>query len=104
MIPPYLRKPEISDYITGFLLAIILTALAFAIASLGGIGRTPTIMIISFLAVIQMGVHLRFFLHYSTSRTPIEARIALFLAGLLATIMVGGGMWAMIDLHHRMMP
>ncbi len=103
-VPHHLRKPELSDYLHGFALAVILTVVPFSLVAFGGISKSETLIIVAALAVIQMAVHLHFFLHYSRHRTPIEARIALALAIFVGMMLVGGCMWIMTDLHYRMMP
>jgi cytochrome o ubiquinol oxidase operon protein cyoD len=104
MIPFHLRRPHVSDYVNGFLLAIILTVIPFVVVGMTQIERGPAILMITVFAVLQVGVHLRYFLHYSTKVVPIEAQIGLGLAIFMAAVMIAGGIWVMTDLHHRMMP
>jgi cytochrome o ubiquinol oxidase operon protein cyoD len=47
-------------------------------------------------------VHLKYFLHLSLTETPRENLLALCFAALLVFIMIGGSLWIMFDLHHRM--
>ncbi len=103
-VPPHLTRPHLTDYVYGYIFAIILTAFPFAMVAFGNIARTETIVIVTIFAVIQMGFHIRFFLHYSNERTPLEARIALFFAALMGVVMLAGCIWVMSDLHFRMMP
>ena len=60
--------------------------------------------VIAVTAVLQILVHLKFFLHLSFTDTPRENLLALCFAAVLIFIMVGGSFWIMFDLHHRMMP
>ena len=103
-VPPHLHKPAISDYVYGFVLAIILTVIPFAMVAFGEIDRVPTLVLVTILAVVQMVVHFRFFLHYSTDRTPMEAKIALAFSVGIGVILIAGCIWIMSDLHYRMMP
>jgi len=103
-IPPHLRKPDLEDYLYGFILAVILTVIAFSLVAFGGISKGQTLVLVTALAIIQIAVHLHFFLHYSKKRTPIEARIALALSIFIGMVLVAGSLWVMADLHHRMMP
>lgn len=104
MIPPYLVRPKLHEYAYGMILAVLLTAIPFAIVAYGDIGKGPALIVIAALAALQMGVHLRYFLHISTDRTPADARIALALALLMGAVLIGGCLWVMTDLGHRMMP
>jgi cytochrome o ubiquinol oxidase operon protein cyoD len=58
--------------------------------------------VIAAAAVLQILVHLRFFLHLSFTTTPKENLLALAFTAVLLCIMVGGSLWIMIDLHTRM--
>lgn len=104
MIPVHLRRPHLGDYANGFLLAVILTIVPFAIVAFTEIERGPALVMIAVLAALQMGVHLRYFLHYSTKRVPFEASVALALSLFMSAVLVAGCIWIMADLHHRMMP
>ena len=53
-------------------------------------------------AILQILVHLRFFLHVNFTTTPRENIVALAFTAVLVVIMVGGSLWIMIDLHQRM--
>jgi cytochrome o ubiquinol oxidase subunit IV len=58
--------------------------------------------VIAVAAVLQILVHLRFFLHMNFTTTPRENLLALAFTAVLLGIMVGGSLWIMIDLHTRM--
>ena len=90
-------------YLIGIVLALIVTAIAFGIVAFGAMERQTALIVIAALAVIQILVHLRFFLHIDFSTTPRENLIALAFAAVLICIMVGGSLWIMFDLYHRMM-
>ena len=90
-------------YLTGFVLALILTAIPFALVWTGALSVMATLVIIAVTAIIQMLVHLYFFLHLNLRTTPRENLLALLFAGVLIFILVGGTLWIMFDLHYRMM-
>ena len=102
--PYHLMKPNVDDYVRGFVLAVVLTAIPFILVAYGDISRNATMVIISALALIQVGVHLRYFLHYSTERAPFEATVALVIGVFMAGLFTAGCIWVMMDLAHRMMP
>ena len=92
----------IRPYLIGIVLAVILTAIPFGLVATGALDRSTTLGIIVAAALIQIVVHLRFFLHIGLS-TPRENLVALAFACVLIFIMVGGTLWIMFDLYNRMM-
>ena len=90
-------------YIVGFGLALVLTAIPFALTATNVLGLTSTLMIIAVLAVIQIVVHLRYFLHIDFNSSPRENITALAFAAILIVIMAGGTLWIIFDLNYRMM-
>jgi len=90
-------------YLTGFVLALILTAIPFAVVWTGALPVGGAISVIAVAAVIQVLVHLRYFLHLNLRTTPRENLLALAFAVVLMFIMVGGSLFIMFDLHFRMM-
>ncbi|TYC65413.1 cytochrome o ubiquinol oxidase subunit IV [Stappia sp. BW2] len=91
-----------STYLTGFVLAVLLTAIPFALVW-GGLLVGPAVYaVIAVAAVLQVIVHLVFFLHIDLKSTPVENLFFLVFAAVLIFIMVGGSLWIMMDLHHRM--
>ena len=92
------------SYLTGFALALILTALPFALVAADPLPRSVTLLIIGCAAILQVLVHLRCFLHLDLTSTPQENLLAILFTALLVVIMVGGSFWIMLDLQHRMMP
>jgi len=93
----------IRPYLIGITLALILTAIPFGLVYAGTLPRETLLIIIAVFAVIQILVHLHFFLHIDFRTTPRENLIALAFAVVLIFIMVGGSLWIMFDLYHRMM-
>ena len=96
--------PGRRSYLVGLVLALALTAIPFALVQFRLAGTTATVVAIALAALVQVVVHLRFFLHIDFHRTPRENLLALFFAGFLIFVMVGGTLWIMFDLHYRMMP
>jgi cytochrome o ubiquinol oxidase operon protein cyoD len=94
---------SITPYLIGLGLAVVLTAIPFALVATGALPRGTTIAIVAVAAILQVLVHLRFFLHIGFASTPRENLIALAFAAVLICIMLGGSFWIMFDLYHRMM-
>lgn len=97
------EERSISTYMTGFALAVVLTAIPFALVWGGWLVGPAVYAVIAVAAVVQVLVHLVFFLHINLKSTPAENLFFLGFAAVLLFIMVGGSLWIMIDLHHRMM-
>ncbi|MDJ0512233.1 MAG: cytochrome o ubiquinol oxidase subunit IV [Methyloceanibacter sp.] len=93
----------LKPYLVGLALAVILTAIPFGLVATGALPRQTTLIIIAVFAVAQIIVHLTFFLHIDFKTTPRENLVALAFALVLIFIMVGGSLWIMFDLYHRMM-
>ncbi|TYC56366.1 cytochrome o ubiquinol oxidase subunit IV [Rhodobacterales bacterium] len=92
-----------TTYLTGFALAVVLTAIPFVLVWTGWLTGPAVYVVIAAAAVIQVLVHLVFFLHINLKSTPGENLFFLCFAAVLLFIMVGGSLWIMFDLHHRMM-
>lgn len=97
------EKHGLESYLFGFALAVILTAVPFGLVATGVLPKHSTLAIIAVFAVLQILVHLRFFLHLDVTTTPRENLLAIAFAAVLIFIMVGGSLWIMFDLHYRMM-
>lgn len=97
--PAELRK----SYLIGFGLALVLTVIPFAIVGFGLMAAPGALVVIAVLAVAQVLVHLYYFLHLVPGKAPAENILALAFAVVLIFIMVGGSLWIMFDLNHRMM-
>jgi cytochrome o ubiquinol oxidase subunit IV len=92
----------LQSYLIGFVLALVLTAIPFALVATHALPTRHTLIVIGVSAVIQVLVHLRYFLHMNLTTTPRENLLAIVFAAILIFIMVGGSFWIMLDLHHRM--
>ena len=93
---------SLKPYVIGFVLALILTAIPFALVATNALPKRHTLIVIGVAAIIQVVVHLRYFLHMDLTTTPRENLLAIVFAAILIFIMVGGSFWIMFDLHTRM--
>ena len=66
------RLPELRTYLIGFALALVLTTIPFGLVYFGTLSASWTIASIAVAAVVQIIVHLRFFLHIDFRHTPGE--------------------------------
>ena len=90
---------DLRPYLIGFALALILTAIPFALVATNPLPKVTTLIIIGVAAAIQVLVHLRYFLHLDLTSTPRENLVAIVFTAILIFLMVGGSFWIMFDLH-----
>ena len=97
-------RGSLGSYITGLILALVLTAVPFWMV-MGGLMSAPTVLAgIATGAVVQIVVHLVFFLHMNGSSGQRWNIVAFLFAVLMVVILVGGSFWIMNHLNHNMMP
>jgi cytochrome o ubiquinol oxidase operon protein cyoD len=101
-IRPAEPRGGLQSYVTGALLALALTLVPFALA-MGGASGTNAVAGIFGLAVIQIVVHVVFFLHLGRSDQRWNLAAFVFTV-LIVGILVGGSYWVMYHLDHNMMP
>lgn len=92
-------------YITGFALAALLTVAAFWLV-MGRIfeNRWVTILLVLGLAVVQIGVHIHYFLHLDTRSEEGWNMLAFIFAAVLVLIVLGASIWAIYQEDQNMMP
>lgn len=89
-------------YLFGFIASIILTLIPFELITHKTANHFVILSIIVALAIIQILVHLVFFLHLRFS-FKTQSIIALLYTLLLITIIVGASLWIMYHLHQNLM-
>ncbi len=90
------------SYVIGFLLAIVLTAIPFALVMTHSVAGTP--LIIAAFALAQIVVHVVYFLHVNRSEEQRWNLIALVFTAIVVCIILGGSLWIMHELYVNMMP
>ena len=95
----------LKGYLTGFVLAVVLTAVPFWLV-MGDVFADPqvTALAIMALAVIQIVVHMVYFLHMNTKSEGGWNMLALIFTVVLVVITLSGSMWVMYHLNANMMP
>lgn len=89
-------------YTVGYLLALGLTALAFVAMTTPLLSPSTALAAALTLGIMQVGVHLRYFLHLGEGDSA-ERWAALLFSLVIAGIMVAGSLWVVGDLNARMM-
>lgn len=93
------------SYVTGFVLSVILTAIPFWLVMGDVLGdATKTTIIILALGVVQIFVHMVYFLHLNTKSEGGWTVLALIFTLTLVVIMLVGSIWVMHHLNTNMMP
>lgn len=90
-------------YYIGFVLALILTIASFSLVISHSFSRLIVMAGLFAAAILQMLVHLHYFLHLDRSSAQRWNVIALMFTGLLLFIFIGGTLWVMYTLNSRMM-
>ncbi|MCD7100124.1 cytochrome o ubiquinol oxidase subunit IV [Stenotrophomonas sp. MMGLT7] len=94
---------SVKSYLIGFVLAVVLTVIPFAIVMSGGFSRTVAIAAISILGVLQILVHLKFFLHMDNSSEQRWNVSAFAFTVLVIAIIVAGSLWILYNMNRHMM-
>ncbi|GLQ76613.1 cytochrome o ubiquinol oxidase subunit IV [Mesorhizobium huakuii] len=92
-------------YLIGFVLSVILTAIPFWLVMSGAIdNKQATAIVIMAFAVVQIVVHMVFFLHMNTASEGGWSMLALIFTLILVVIVLTGSLWVMYHLNANMMP
>ncbi|MDE2598051.1 MAG: cytochrome o ubiquinol oxidase subunit IV [Rhodocyclaceae bacterium] len=93
------------DYVVGFVLSVILTAIPFWLV-MGKVIDDKTVLSLILLGIgaVQIVVHMVYFLHMSPKSQGGWNLMALIFTLVLVVITMAGSMWVMYHLHSNMMP
>lgn len=93
------------DYVTGFVLSVILTAIPFWLVMADVIGdKLITGIVILGFAIVQIVVHMIYFLHMNTKSEGGWTFLALIFTVTIVVITLCGSIWVMHHLNTNMMP
>ncbi len=93
------------SYMTGFVLSVILTAIPFALV-IGDVfhSKLATVSLVLTLGVIQIVVHMIYFLHMNSKSEGGWTMMALIFTIVIIAIALAGSLWVMYHLNTNMMP
>jgi len=95
---------SVKTYLIGFLLSVILTAIPFYVVISGDFSKATTLWSIVILAIVQIWVHLKYFLHLNFITESGRANSFSFLFSALIIIMVVGlSVWIIYASNAMMM-
>lgn len=94
----------VQSYTIGLVLAALLTAASFYMATNDLVWEPARVSALVVLAIAQMGVHLVFFLHITSGPDNTNNVLALAFGVLIVALVVLGSIWIMAHLDHNTMP
>jgi cytochrome o ubiquinol oxidase subunit IV len=95
---------SVKSYLAGFVLSAILTAIPFALVMTHAASAAILIPAVVGIGVIQIAVHLVYFLHMNTRSSQLWNNAAFAFAVIIVGILVIGSLWIMYHLNMNMMP
>ena len=96
-------RHDLRGYQTGFVLAALLMIIPFALVASGTFSTVATLWVIGVLGLVQIVVHVRFFLHVDLSPQRRDELYLMLFSGALVTLMIAGMLWMLFNQHMRMM-
>jgi cytochrome o ubiquinol oxidase operon protein cyoD len=93
----------VGKYMVGFVLAIVLTLISFGIAAAGIQPAYAAVVGLVLAAIVQMLVHLYYFLHLDFSREMRWNFISIVFTAIILLIFIAGTVWVIFSLNSRMM-
>ena len=94
-----------SSYMLGFVLSVVLTAIPFWLVMSGALpSKEITALVIMAFAVVQIVVHMIYFLHMSPKSENGWTMMALIFTIVMVVIALSGSLWVMNHLNSNMMP
>ena len=106
--PPEMEHPtlrtELRGYLIGLGLAALLTAASFWSLDEHLIYGPGIVMALIVFGLAQVGVHLVFFLHLTTSPDNTNNALALAFGVLIVSLVFFGSIWVMFHMNQNMVP
>jgi cytochrome o ubiquinol oxidase operon protein cyoD len=97
-------RSSLQSYLVGFGLAIVLTLASFGAAVTHFVWAPGLAVLLAVLAIAQMGIHLVFFLHVSSSPDSANTILALAFGIFVVGLVVFGSIIIMANLNTHMLP
>ena len=98
-------ESTLGGYAIGFILSVILTAIPFGLVMSGVIADARiTAGIVMVFALVQIVVHMIYFLHMNAKSEQGWTLMALIFTIIVLTICLAGSLWVMYHMNANMMP
>ena len=98
------KTDDVRSYLIGYGLALLLTCAAFAAIRWQSYSAAITLAILFGLALVQVIVHFRYFLHIRLDRSSRDDLQLILFSALIVSLMVSGTLVILFNLRERMMP
>ncbi len=96
---------SLRSYLTAFVLSVFLTAIPFWLVMSGVLdSKIATEVAITTFAIVQITVHMVYFLHMNTRSEDGWSFLALMFTLILVVIALVGSLWIIYHLNANMMP
>lgn len=96
---------SLRDYLIGFVLSVILTAVPFWLVMSDALdNKQLTAFVIMAFAMVQIVVHIVYFLHMTSSAEEGWSLMALIFTLIIIVIALAGSLWVMHHLNTNTMP
>lgn len=95
---------SLRDYLIGFFLSVVLTAIPFWLVMSKALPAGSTSVIVIAFAVVQILVHMVFFLHMNSKSENGWTLLAAIFTFVLVVITIAGSLWVMYNMNANMMP
>jgi len=96
---------SMKDYVIGFVLAVLLTAIPFWLVMNKTIESSATMgLVLLAFAAVQIVVHIVYFLHMNSKSEGGWNMLALIFTVVIVGITLSGSLWVMYHMNHNMMP
>ncbi|MDI6024963.1 cytochrome o ubiquinol oxidase subunit IV [Corticibacterium sp. UT-5YL-CI-8] len=93
------------SYLIGFFLSVVLTAVPFWLVMSGVLdSKMVTAIVIMAFAIVQIFVHMIYFLHMNARSEQGWTMMALIFTLIVVVIALSGSLWVMYHLNANMMP
>ena len=94
---------SVKSYLTGFVLSIILTGIPFWMVMTEAFDKGPTYITIVLLAVVQIFVHLKYFLHLNFSDQGKLDTYSFIFSAVIIVMVVALSVWIIYASNAMMM-
>ncbi|MDA7414788.1 cytochrome o ubiquinol oxidase subunit IV [Xenophilus arseniciresistens] len=96
---------SLKEYVIGFVLSVILTAIPFWLVMANVItDRNTAVLVLGGLAVVQIVVHMVFFLHMNGKVEGGWTLLSTIFTIVFVAIAIAGTLWVMFHMNTNMMP
>ncbi|WP_041069287.1 cytochrome o ubiquinol oxidase subunit IV [Candidatus Ishikawella capsulata] len=94
---------NVKSYLIGFIFSLILTGIPYGIVMSNKLSKTTMTSVVLTCALLQVVVHLIYFLHLDTKSENGWNILAIVFSLIVILIIVLGSLWIMGHLNHNMM-